>query len=172
MSPQAYLPLYGKQANPCFTIHAAPLLVVQSLCPPQLFSAIFALMKDDVVKKKRKKAIMYSLSLFSWTADNLCKWVSFLRFSLPKMADTSSGNPYLSEDLFTKVICLVCWVDFDKPTLVSCYADSLLLFWDLIFQKLAFWGANGKCVAFWFLMHELAFCSDIQSLFHACILWG
>lgn len=57
MSPQAYLPLYGKQANPCFTIHAAPLLVVQSLCPPQLFSAIFALMKDDVVKKREKKPL-------------------------------------------------------------------------------------------------------------------
>lgn len=63
MSPQAYSPLYGKWANLCFTIHAAPLLAVQRLDPPQLISAIFALMKDDGLKKREKKPHVFSLLL-------------------------------------------------------------------------------------------------------------
>lgn len=108
---------------------------MRSLDPPQLYRVIFALMKEDIVNKGEKKTIMHSLSLFTQTADNLHKWVLFFRFSLPKMSvvDSSSGNPNLSEHLFTKIALLICWVDFDTYFFISFYADSLLLFWDLIF---------------------------------------
>lgn len=45
----------------------------------------------------------------------------------------SSGNPNWLECLFTTVVFLTCWGYPDIYLFISYYADSLLLFWDLIF---------------------------------------
>lgn len=91
MSPRAYSAVYRKEANSCFSFHAASLLILQSPDLPYLFRAISDLPKDNVVNKRGKQAIMSSLSLFSETTNNLYKLVLFLRFSLLKLSVTDTS---------------------------------------------------------------------------------
>lgn len=135
-SSEAYSAVYRNEGNSCFSIHAASLLILQSLDLPHLFSAISVFLKDDVVNKREKKAIMFSLSFFSWTTHNLNKLVLFLRFSLPKSSVTDTSlleTPICWSISSPQLFFLTCWWYPDIYLFISYYADSLLLFWDLIF---------------------------------------